>query len=109
MIELETWQARPSAPPAIALLKELLIGGGPVVYRIGGKLYVDETEADRWLARRRARPDERVRRKPTFPRNDPRIDPDAHNKLYARAMKDFRAGLREHDAHAELSAKEPAD
>jgi hypothetical protein len=107
MIELEDWQARPTAPPALALLKELLNGAGPAIYRIGGKLYLDETEADRWLARRQARPDERVRGKPTFPKNNPRIDPDAHNKLFDLAMKDFHAGLRDYVRYAEPSAKEP--
>ena len=57
MIELEDWQDRPSTPPAYAMLKELLNGSGPPVYRIGGKLYVNEDEADRWLAGKRARLD----------------------------------------------------
>jgi hypothetical protein len=95
MIELEDWQARSSAPPALALLKELLNGSGPTVYRIGGKFYLDEDEADRWLAGRRARPDERVRAKPPSPRSDP----DTHNKLFGRAMRDFRAGLAEYDRY----------
>jgi hypothetical protein len=103
MIELETWQARPSTPPAAALLKELLAGTGPAIYRVGGKFYVDEVEADRWLSRRRMRPDEAVRPKPTFPRTGRGPTAAEIEKLYGRATDDMRVGLKGFQREMELT------
>ena len=65
MIAIEDWLAKPKAPPPEAFLREVLSGSAPAVYCIGGDFYLDETEADRWLAGTKATPC--VRPKPTFP------------------------------------------
>ena len=107
MIELEDWQARPSAPPALALLKELLAGSGPRSTASAANSTSTKTKPIAgWIgggpgptnecgASRRSRGTIRA------------IDPDAHNKLFNLAMKDFRTGLREYNRYAEPSTKEP--
>ena len=76
------------------MLKELLDGSGPPVYRIAGKLYVDEKEARRWLAGKRARLDPPRSRL----HDDERLR--TFNDRYARAMTELAGGKT--DAYAGL-------
>jgi hypothetical protein len=103
MIDLEDWLARASAPPLLAFLKEALAGTGPTLYRIAGGVYLDESEADHWLARSNlrlqteqmpARASERAKSKPTFPPNGPRVSAEALGRLYVEALDIIRPGAR---------------
>lgn len=109
MIELDDWQSRPSAPPALALLKEMLNGSGPAVYKIGGKLYLDEQEADCWLARRRARPERQLKREPVFPMPGDYPAAEKMKKTYDAALVELAAGLREYDRYMSPPAMETAE